>query len=165
MVKIGDVFEIPLSDDRFAYGQYVFSDSKMGPLIQVFNLITKNKIHIEKLGDVKPLFPPIITGLFAAIRTGMWKVIGRQAIKGFVYPNFISTFFDDKTGNARVWFLWNGKESVRIGSQLPDEYKKLEYLMVWSPQDVVKRIETGEYPFPYRELIQNNKFNPKMKPS
>ncbi|OGO35715.1 MAG: hypothetical protein A2W35_01910 [Chloroflexi bacterium RBG_16_57_11] len=163
MVKIGDVFEIPLSDGSFAYGQFVFKDSKIGPLIQIFDLISKNKINIEQLGSVGSLFPPIITGLFAAIRTGMWKIIGRKAIKGFVYPNFVSTFFDDRTGKAGVWFLWNGKESIRLGSRLPDEYKKLEYLMVWSPQDVVKRIETGEYPFPYRELIQNNKFQPKVK--
>jgi hypothetical protein len=105
MIKKGDFFELPLSDGRFAYGQYVFKDRKMGPLIQVFDLISENRIQIEQLKTAYPLFPPIITGLFAAIRTGMWNVIGRKAVENFTYPNFVSTFYDQKTGKARIWFL------------------------------------------------------------
>ena len=161
MIKIGDIFEIPLSGGRFAYGQYVFKDRKMGPIIQIFDLISEGWIGIEQLETARPLFPPVITGLFAAIRTGMWSIIGRKAVESFTYPNFVSTFFDDKTGKARLWFLWDGEKSVPLGTQLPDEYKKFEYLLVWNPPDVVKRIETGEYVFPFRELIQNNQFTPR----
>jgi hypothetical protein len=161
MVKVGDVFEIPLSDGRFAYGQYVFKDRKMGPIIQIFDLISEGRIGIEQLETAHHLFPPIITGLFAAIRTGMWSIIGRKAVESFTYPNFVSTFFDDKAGKARIWFLWDGEKSVPLGTQLPDKYKKLEYLLVWNPPDVVRRIETGEYVFPFRELIQNNQFTPR----
>jgi len=163
MVKIGDVFEIPLSDGRFAYGQYVFKDREMGPLIQVFDLISETKIRIEQLEIATPLFPPIITGVFAAIRVDMWRVIGRKAVENFVYPNFVSTFFDDKTGKARLWFLWDGEKSVPLGTKLPDKYKKLEFLLVWDPSDVVKRIETGEYVFPFRELILHNEFIPRQQ--
>jgi hypothetical protein len=160
MITIGSIFEIPLSDRRFAYGQYVFKDTKMGPIVKIFDLISDTQIQFEQFDVVKPLFPPIITGLFAAIRSGMWKVIGKKAVEGFVYPNFISTFFNEKNGEAGVWFLWDGSKSVRLGTQLPEKYKNLEYLMVWNPPDVVKRIETGEYPFPFRELILENKFIP-----
>jgi hypothetical protein len=161
MIKVGDVFEITLSDGRYAYGQYVFRDQKMGPIVQIFDLISEEHVSIGQLGSVRSLFPPIITGLFAAIRTGMWKVIGRRPVEGFAYQNFVSTLFDDKTGKARIWFLWNGEKSIKLGPQLPKEYKNLEYLMVWNPPDVVKRIETGEYVFPFRELILNNEFAPK----
>ena len=160
MIKIGDVFEIPLSDDRLAYGQYVYKD-KMGPIIQVFDLISEKKIRIDQFDKYKPLFPPIITGLFAAIRANIWTVIGRKEVEDFVYPNFVSAYYDEKTGKANTWFLWNGEKFITIGSKLQDNYKKLEYLVGWNPSDVVNRIETGEYIFPFRELILNNEFTPK----
>ena len=72
MIKVGDIIEIPLSDGRKAYGSYIYKD-KMGPMIQVFDIITDQKIVPERLMEAKPLFRPIITGLFTAIRTGLWK--------------------------------------------------------------------------------------------
>ena len=164
-VRVGDVFEIPLSDGRKAYGQYVFRDKKMGPLVQVFDLITEGDLPpeevLERLKSAKPLFPPVITGVFAAVRTGLWKVIGRLPIREFTYPKFVSTFYDQKTGKARIWFLYDGEKDIRIGPELPEEYKQLEFLMVWSPYDVMYRIETGEYPYPYGDLIRYNKFTPR----
>jgi hypothetical protein len=135
----------------------------MGPIIQVFDLFSDSKIRAQEFETAQPLFPPIFTGLFAAIRTGLWSIVGKSGIKDFVYPNFVSTLYDQKTGKARTWFLWDGNKSIPLGLQLPDEYKKLEYLVVWSPYDVVKRIETGEYLYPYRELIMNNEFVPRQQ--
>jgi hypothetical protein len=155
-VRIGDVFEITLWDGRKAWGQYVFKDKKMGPLVQIFDLITKEEIQVEQLRNAKPLFPPVITGLFAAIRMGFWKVIGYLPIEEFVYPKFVSTFYNDKTGVARTWYLWDGEKDIYIGDELPEEYKNLEFLCVWDPHDVVHRIETGENP--YHDLIQTNKY-------
>ena len=106
------------------------------------------------------MFRPVITGLFAAIRTGLWKKIGYIQVNDFEYPNFIATNYNQKTGKASIWFLWNGEKYIRLGTELPEKYKELEYHMVWSPYDVVDRIETGKYPFPYRELIELNEFSP-----
>jgi hypothetical protein len=44
-----------------------------------------------------------------------------------------------------------------------EEYKILEYDIVWNPYDVVRRIETGEYPFPYQELIHKKRIYSKRK--
>ncbi len=162
MEKIGDVFEIPLSSGKKAYGQYLFKD-KMGPMIQVFDLITENRASIDQLRSAKPLFPPIITGLSAAIRRGFWKIIDNMPVGKFTYPNFVSTLYNEKTGKSGIWYLYNGEKDTRIGPNLPDELKKLEFLIVWSPHDVVHRIETGEYPFPYRDLIMHNEFTPRAR--
>jgi hypothetical protein len=77
MTKIGNIFEIPLKGERKSYGQFVYKDMKQGPLIQVYDLIMKKEIslNIDDLYDVKPLFPPVITGLGAAIRSGLWRVL------------------------------------------------------------------------------------------
>lgn len=160
MVKVGSIFEIPLSGQRFAYGQYLCRD-KMGPIIQVFKIISPQRPGLEEILSSGLMFPPIITGLSAAIKSGLWTVIGFKKITSFEYPGFISTFENEQTGEATIWYYWDGKQSIRLGPVLPDEYKTKEYLMVWSPYDVVHRIETGEYPFPYNDLILYNRFTPR----
>jgi len=40
----------------------------MGPIIQVFDLISAGDVAIEEVISSKPLFPPVITGLYAAIK-------------------------------------------------------------------------------------------------
>jgi hypothetical protein len=162
MVKIGDIFEISLSDDRKAYGHYVFSDKNNGPIICVFDKITKkNNIIINELVDGNPLFPPVITGLAAAIRSGIWRIIGNIPVTNFVYPKFVSTLWDQKSGEASMWFVWDGEKYTKIGKSLTEELKILEFLVVWSPYDIVERIETNKYPYPYGDLIKYNKFTPR----
>lgn len=118
----GDIFEIPLSDGKMAYGWYLYY-SKMGPLIQVFDLITssKEKVLLEQVMSSKPIFPPIITGLFAAIKEKYWRVIGHQPVINFIHPKFVSTFYDEFTGKANIWFLWDGQKETRIGAFLPED--------------------------------------------
>lgn len=161
MIKVGTIFEIPIFDNQKAYGQYVYKD-KMGPIIQVYKLITNIRPSIKAITDSDLMFPPVITGLFAAIRTGFWISIGFSEVKEFIYPGFVSTFENEETGEAGIWFFWDGENSIRLGEKLPKKYKDKEFLMVWDPHDVVHRIETGEYPFPYRDLILYNKYTPRQ---
>jgi len=154
-VQVGDIFEIPLSNGRKAYGQYVFKDRKMGPLIRVFALITQGDVGIAelmaKLKDADLLFGPVFTGLFAAVRTDLWKVIGHFPVQEFTYPGFLSVL-DEEYKPISHWYLWDGETSRTLGQVLPDEYKHLELLVGWSPHDIAHRIETGENP--YEQMIK-----------
>jgi hypothetical protein len=156
-VKVGDIFEIPLSGGRNAFGYYLYY-SKKGPIVQIYNLISENDIEIEEIIKGRPLFPPVITGLHVTVNSGIWKVIGNIPVVGFVHPMFVSTLYDEKTGKAVLWFLWDGQKDIRIGTILPEKYKSLEFLIVWNPESIERRIETGEIPYPYSELIKNNKY-------
>jgi hypothetical protein len=157
--KEGDIFEIPIPNGKKSYGQYLHY-SKMGPIIQIFSLISEGDVTINRILGSKPLFPPVITGLFAALKEKKWRIIGHEPITDFVHPMFVTTLYDQHTGEASVWFLWDGQRDIRIGSVLPQEYKNLEFLVVWDPSNVVHRIETGEMPFPYADLIKYNRFTP-----
>lgn len=149
-LKIGDIVEIPLSTGQRAFCQYVYRD-KMGPIIRVFDLIVApdDEIAIERLADANLMFRPVITGLFAAVRTGLWKVIGRFPVLDFQYPNFISSFYDHTTGKYGNWYLWNGTEYILLGHELPPVHHHLERLIVWHPHNIAKRIETGDNPYAY----------------
>ena len=164
--KVGDVFEIPLLDGRKGYGQYVFRDDNHGPLIQVYDLIVNNEedIDIETIIESPALFPPVFTGVFAAIRQGLWKVVGNTPVKDFIYPKFVNTFWDDKTGKARSWFLWDGEKETKLGWELPEEYKNLEFEIVWDPHGISERIENGgEMLWPFKDLVENNAYTPLKK--
>jgi len=163
MIKIGDIFEIQINNKKRVFGQYIYKDIHQGPLIQIYNytLDIKSKFVIDELQISQLLFPPVITGLFAAIRTNLWHIVGKLPVENFIYPKFVCAYYHQETGEAYRWFIWDGEKYTDIGLVLPEEYKKLEYLVVWSPFDVISRIETGIYPFPYGDLIQYNKFIPK----
>jgi hypothetical protein len=162
-IKIGDIFEIPLANGKKAFGRYIFADKKKGPLIEVYDFFTNSsdKVDIKQVVSKQRRFPPVITGLFAVIRSGLWRVVGSVPVENFQYPKFVSTFWNDKTGEARIWFLWDGQKEIKLGPTLPKEYRNLEYLVGWDPSDIAHRIETGEYIFPYRDLIERNRFEPR----
>lgn len=112
-LRLGDIVEIPLSTGQRAFCQYVYRD-KMGPIIRVFDVIVAqgDEIAIERFEDANLLFRPVITGLTAAVRTGLWKVIGRLSVSDFQYPNFISALYNPETGKYGNWYLWNGSEDI-----------------------------------------------------
>jgi hypothetical protein len=162
MIRVGDVFEIPLSEGRTAYGQYI-QKSKMGPIIKIFDILTTNENKsISSLTQAGSPFPPVITGLFAAIRTGMWKKVGKTPVIMEQTPQFISSLWNDKTGEVYSWSLWDGDKFTALGKDLPEKYKNYEYLVVWDPSDIVWRIETNEIPFPFGEMIKFGKFTPRI---
>jgi hypothetical protein len=88
-----------------------------------------------------------VVGLFAAIRTGLWRVIGNIPPSDFVYPKFLSFWSDVEPGRAKMWFLWDGSQYTKIGKELPEEYRNLELTAAWAPKDLMHRIQTGENPF------------------
>lgn len=155
-LRIGDIFEINLKDNRKAFGQYIYLD-KYGPLITVFNIIVLagKEVNIEEVLLSGKKFPPIYTGVLGAIKSGYWKIVGHAPVENFVFPIFVSTLQRPGTGEATKWFSWDGKETKEIGQILPQEFHDKEFLAIYSPDLVVERIENGEKP--YSDLIRKNK--------
>ena len=129
-------------------------------MIAVFDLITTSPIDLNSLDGVCYLFPPIITGLYAAVRTKLWEKVGCLPVISFEYKGFISPRYDFKSGEVIMWFFWNGDDYIKLGKILPEEYKDLELLIGWNPYSVVERIETGKLGSAYEGLIKNNRAFP-----
>src|SRR5260221_13545948 len=96
IIKIGDIFEIPLSDGKRAYGQYVYYDKRYGPIVRIFNYFRDKDTlpDIDELMNAPLLFPPLIMGIFATIRESIWKVIGNRKVSDFKYPGFLEAMWD-----------------------------------------------------------------------
>lgn len=160
-LKIGDVFCIPLKNDECAIGQYIFLDKTQGTLISISRkLLNREEIEIDRVDFYNKMFPPVFTNLHAIIRSEKWQVIGRKAVANFTYPKFISCYFNEITGEAYRWFLWDGYKYLNIGSKLEEQYKQLEFLIIWNDQSIAHRIISGSYPYPFGDLIKYNRFNP-----
>lgn len=144
--KVGDFLQIPLSDGRYAYGQYVFHDDIKGPLLQVFDRFTSVPVDVEHVELAGPLFPPVVTYLNHAVRTGRWQIIGTRPVAKFTYPGFINGI-EDSDGKINMWWLWDGLRETRLGPMLPDRYKSLEFQVLWTLDSVEERIRSGSDPY------------------
>jgi hypothetical protein len=60
--KIGDIYKIPLPNDKKAYAQFLLKDRRQGNLIRVFDYFThgKEEADIDKIQKASLLFPPHI---------------------------------------------------------------------------------------------------------
>lgn len=142
-VRIGDIVEIPLTDGRRGYAQYVFFDSTTGYMIQVFDLITTTRATLEQLGDARPLFPPVFTALIGAFKAKIWVIIGNMPVRTFAYPPFISRVPGPERKMNWILTTENGR-LIKLGPDLPMEYQSYEVLAIWQPHDIAERIATGK---------------------
>ena len=167
ILKTGDILLIPLSDSQAALGQIVMLDLRreapLNPLLRVIKGIYEpNDIDLDKIDFTDELFPPVITGVGAAVKTGLWEKIGNKPVENFTYPRFLSTFWNQTTGEAGDWLLIDQYQMLQLGKSVPDDLKSLEFRIVLDPHDVVERILTGKVSWPFGDLIMYNKFTPQL---
>ncbi len=144
--KVGDVYEIQLSGGNKAYAQYIYEDRAYGSLICVFDLISTEDASLNVILSSPQRFPPVISDISRGIRDNIIKPIGRAVVLQFNYPGFVVWKEDDRNRKPASWYLWDGNDFYRLASELPKKFRRLEYLRVWSAQEIVERIETGRLP-------------------
>lgn len=144
--KVGDVYEIQLSDGRKAYAQFIHEDRIYGSMLSVFDLITLDDAALNIILGSPQKFPPIICDISQGIRENIMKPIGHDTIQQFNYPGFVVWKEDDRNRKPAAWYLWDGRDFYRLSTVLPEKFHRLEYLRVWSAQELVERIETGKLP-------------------
>jgi len=161
MLTPGDVIEIPLPDGRSAAGQYLGDEPNLGPLLQVYDRIAVGPLQVADLEAARPLFPPVAVDLSGAVTRGEWRLAGSLPLGEVERPKFVSARYSDKTGVVFAWFLWEASVGTALGPVLPQAQRGLEYRVLWSPADIVERIQTGQVPFPYGDLLRDNTFVPR----
>lgn len=124
--KVGDIFQIPLPDGRFAYGK-VFWDASVGIYRKVFD---------------EPTEPPIrsrfafIVGLYDDIlKSGVWPIVGHEPFASeedtWPPPNYIK---DIISGEYSIYH----KGEIRPSTK--EECRGLEEAAVWDAHHVIDRI-------------------------
>lgn len=145
-VKIGDVYQIPLPDGRFAFAHYLQWNDQLGCLVKVFDHISRSEVEsVAEIRSDGELFPPVFAGLKGAVKTGRWKRVGTLPVPPFQFPLFRCTSAT-KPGTYENWWLWEGGQQRFIG-KLPPELRSLEVEVVWGYEMLEHRIATGQNVF------------------
>lgn len=141
--QVGDVYQIPLPDGRYAYAQYLQWNEQMGCLIKVFDRITDRELKsVEALRSAGELFPPVFAGLKGALKARRWLRVGTLPVPAFEFPRFRCTSAT-KPGTYENWWLWEGGQQRFIG-KLPAELRSLEVEVAWGYEMLENRIATGK---------------------
>jgi hypothetical protein len=126
-VRVGDVFQIPLPDGRYAYGR-VYQDASVG----IYKSITKQPFQ-PPIGSRDFLFT---VGLYSDIlEKGHWKIIGDDAFgtdeSTWPPPSFVR---DVISGQHQIYH----KGLFRPAE--PEEIKGLEEAAVYDSEHIVDRV-------------------------
>ena len=142
-LKVGHIFKSPAGKGKHAYGQYCY-DCRRGSMIRIFDIVTDREMDLEEITKRELMFPPIFVGLPAAIREGVWELVGFQELKDFKVPLFKTSLFAPAEKD-NTWFVIDvtTDKTIKKGSRVPWRYRKLERAGTWSAYDVIKRIENG----------------------
>ena len=144
-IKVGEFFEIPLPNGRFAYCQHVAFHQEFGFLIRVFKKVTDQPISsLQELQGVGEMFPPVFVGLREAVKSGGWKRTGFLPVVDFGFPMFKVTN-GTKPGEYSDWYLWDGERERFIG-KLPPELRSLELKSIWGYELLEMRVAYGTIP-------------------
>jgi hypothetical protein len=131
-VKIGDVFQIPLPDGRFAYGR-VYDDASIG----IYSTITKAPLQ-PPVGSRSFLF---IVGIYNdVLEQGEWEKIGHDAFgpdeSKWPPPQFVH---DVISGDYQIYH-----EGLLRPAE-PEEVMGLEEAAVYESSHIVDRIMKGAH--------------------
>lgn len=148
--KIGDIVEIPTSKG-FAYVQYTHYHSDppvFGSLVRILQGFYETRPSNEKLSQLIRLphrfqtFCPV----HHTVNLGFFELIGNFPVPEFAqkFPTFKSSNNLPKTDPLeKIWWLWDGKKSWKVGKLPIEEQNKYPYKKVCNDTALVKNIETG----------------------
>jgi hypothetical protein len=126
-VKIGDVFEIPLPNGKYAYGR-VYDDAGVG----IYNEVS-DVAKTPPIGSRNFMFN---VGLYEDIlKFGEWEIIGKDLfVEGestFPPPEYVK---DAISGELSIYHMGELKKATE------EECKGLEEASVWDSHHIIERI-------------------------
>jgi hypothetical protein len=149
--RVGDFFAVPLPDQRFGHIQYLRASPDEGELLQVLDVITDQPAKLEEVLRAEPRFPPVKCFVTAAVRRCGWVYVGHRKLDiDYSHVRFRvsnTAFLRFQPGVYTDWFLSSSAKGDIFVGTLTEEQRKLEYGVHWPPEDLAKRIATGENPY------------------
>jgi hypothetical protein len=157
--KVGDIFEVKISEYEKKYFQYTNSDLTQlnSDVIRIFKKrfhINANPELLEIVSCEVEFHAHCVTTL--GLKMGFWNRIGNiQNIGNPREALFRRTNdYGGKPGElieiSSKWFIWRANDaSTTFVGKLIGENRNAEIGVVINPDSIVHRIQTGEYDFIY----------------
>jgi hypothetical protein len=140
-LKIGDLVEIP-TRKGLSYAHYTHKDEVCGQLIFVYKGFYNERPEIlEEILEKEVqfyIFFPLTNSVNHGDMTFVKNIpLAKHEID---FPLFRTGLADPKTKKIEDWWIWDGKNSIRVGA-LNDEQKKIPRRGVWNDTLLIERIE------------------------
>jgi hypothetical protein len=147
-IILGDLIEIPLSQGRLAYAQFVYNNREppgFGHVVRVLpGIFDRRPENLGRLVQQSERFVTYFPAQ-AAVRLGMVTNVANEEIpeRCRTLPLFRACNRNFKTGE-KTWYLCDGKDT-RLG-KLPQKYYDLPIERLVSFDTLVEQIESGWSP-------------------
>lgn len=142
--KIGDVFEVKISDTEKRYMQYVVSDMNClnSDVIRVFKrkYSTDNNPKIEEIVKDEVLFFKHCDTKHG-IRLGIWNLYGNSNDVGNVNEIFFRDTRDQGDIVSSEWFIWRVNGEFKKIGKLNEETKKIDIGLIYRAEAILYMIK------------------------
>jgi hypothetical protein len=123
------------------YAHYVELD-RYGALVSLYACDHAWSIK-DGFTSFRYLFGPVLCGVNPPVRHGDWTIVGAlPPPPDYRHPAFLSMSYG-KPPHRPYWWLYDGKDERRIGTDVPEEFKPLELLSVWPAVLIEERLRSG----------------------
>ena len=162
--KKGDIFKVKLGNDEVGFFQYLLLDPAdlISEVIRVFTYRAKevDNYDLEDVVQSKVDFFAHVVILFG-YSTNLWEKIGNVPLeKDLDRPLFRSVFGEKdefegtrilykKSNKWQVWRAGDPFESRRSLGWITEENKDIDIGNVHPPNEIINKMKTGEYTYPY----------------
>lgn len=140
-LKLGDVIEIP-TEKGLAFAQYTHHHPQFGWLIRVLPGFYRERPPSLAQVVEQPARFSIFFPLAAAVNQRLFAIVGNEPIpeKDQRFP-----IFRDVMPGTKVWWLWDGTRSWRVGD-LTEEQRKMPLRWIVNHKVLLDMIESGWTP-------------------
>lgn len=154
VTKIGDVFEVQLGSYK-KYFQYIAND-----------MTQLNSSVIRVFAEEYPIdYPPILeditsgkvdfyahTVLRSGIQSNLWYKIGKINFDEEVNILFRDCDEDKYVPVSKRWWVWNINQPMKFVEKLRGKYRDAEIGIVFQPERIINRMQTGSYQIKYPDF-------------
>lgn len=159
--KIGDIFSVKLVDGEKKYFQYIANDTRQlnSNVIRIFKTKYFSDANLSEVIKDKVEFHAH-TFINLGIKLDLWEKVGNVKETGnidnilFRSTNDTISRPDEQVEFSSDWHVWRiNDENFTIVGKLEGENRKSEIGVVISPNNIVHRINTGEFNFKYPKFL------------
>ena len=155
-IKLGDIFEVKLTDNKKQYFQFIGNDTSMlnSSVIRAFKGKHPRGTSFEAkqvIGDEIQFHAHVF--IRSGIKMALWSKVGNAAVADTDALLFRNS---DDYGNPQIkisnnWYIWKINEPFVYVGELKEKYRNAEIGVVVTPSDIVIRMQIERYDFVYPE--------------
>jgi len=153
-VKEGDIFEVPLDNNKKGYFQFIMLDLTQlnSEVIRIF----KKRYEANEAPDLEDVVKDEVQRyahvvIKFGVKMNLWDKVGNVGLESVIEAPYFRMADDDDDPNVQwkrssKWSVWQvGKDFQSVG-RLTDSYKNYDIGLVINPQGISELFKGNKYP-------------------